>query len=262
MPAARRDNALAAVEEELFARLDGFAEPTHVALAGGAATDPLPVAPGLLAVATDAGLAKWRPAALALRAGHPDEALRALAGAGDDPVAAYLAARAHAARGDDAASALELVRLYQRTDRWPVGFEALDLLARIVSDRRRPPRTGLVALTYGVAARVRAAIDHPKLRRALVVAAAQSGWDTVTATSGNAGQEHLYASAPALPPAPAVVVREALLSPAGPCARRTRSPPATPPSSTSPSRRRPSCARRSTACACGCRSRRPRARAR
>ena len=217
-PAARRDAALAAVEEELFARADSFAEPTHISLAApaAAAQEPVPVAPALLAVATEADLGRWQPAARALRAGNPDEALRAVAGAPDDPVAVYLAARAHLARGDDTAGALELVRLYQRTDRWPAGLEAIDPLARVVSDRKRPPRAGLVALTYGVAARVRGALDHPRLRRALVVAAVQSGWDTVTATSSNAGQEHVFSSAPALPPAPAVVIREAMLSPRWP----------------------------------------------
>ena len=214
VPAARRDDSLAGLEEELFVRLDNFAEPTHVALADDV-RHPIAVSPALLAIASEVGLRKWRSAALALRAQGPDEALRVI-GTPADEVAAYVAARAHAARGDDEASGLELVRSYQRTDRWQVGFEAIEALSRVLADRKRRPRAGLYAVTYGIASRLRSALDHPRLRRALVIAASQSGWDTLTATSGNAGQEHLFQTAPTLPPAPAVVIREALLSPSWP----------------------------------------------
>src|SRR5262249_19629981 len=95
VPAARRDDALAALEGGLCARAAGWAGPTHLPLAAGAplaaaapapppaggVKAPIPIAPSLLS-AGDAGLAKWTAAARALRAGKPDEALRALADAG------------------------------------------------------------------------------------------------------------------------------------------------------------------------------------
>lgn len=217
-PAARREAAtdLAALEEELFARLDNFSEPTHVALVAGTAGKPVALAPALLAIAEPAALATWQRAATALRTQGPAAALAAVGERPDDPVAAYLAARALEQRGDLPAAGLAYARLLARTAAWQVGFEAIDVLARVVSDRDRAPPPGLLALTYGIAARLRTTLDHPRVRRALVVAAAQTGWDTLTSVSTSAGQEHLFASTPALPPAPAVVTREAMVSPPWP----------------------------------------------
>src|SRR5262249_33991782 len=129
------------------------------------------------------------------------------------PIASAIVSRARAAKGDLDGAALELIRA--RTEQWPFGFEALDLLERAITDATRPPRAGSIALAYGVAARLRDTIDHPRVRRTLTVAAAQSGWDTI-GVAGNAGQEHLLSSQPILPPAPAVVIREALLAPSWP----------------------------------------------
>jgi len=206
VPAARQTAAAAAIEEELFARLDDYAEPTHVSLAM-AVKEPIAVGGTLMSSPKP----KDRASAIALRTKGPDEALRQLAGS-DEPIALAIAARAHAARGDTAAAARALTRLYKDTDRWPVGLEALELLVPTINDRKRPPAAGVIALTYGIAQRVRISIDHPRVRRALVVAAAQSGWDTLTSVSTSAGHESLISTQPILPPAPSVLVREALIA--------------------------------------------------
>jgi hypothetical protein len=160
VPAARR-TASASIEDPLFARLEGFSEPTHIALLD-AIKGPLPIAPAALALPADA---KQR----------------------------YVAAR-----GDADA----LIELYQQTGAWQVAFEALDPSLPATS----------TALSYGVASRLRGVLDHPRVRRALVVSAALSGWATLTSTTGNAGQETLFSPEPILPPAPPVVIREALIA--------------------------------------------------
>jgi hypothetical protein len=213
VPAAKKQGT-SVLEEELFARLETAAEPTHVALANGMAASgmaPVLVAPALAAVASQASLAEKRDAAAALRAGRFDEAIKL---AGNDSTGAAIAARAYAMRGDSIAAARALVGVYAQTDRWPIALEALDYLTRSIGDRKATPPAGLVALTYGIAARVRVAIDHPRARRALAVSAAQSGWDTLTAMSTSAGHEMMLSTRPILPPAPSVLVREALLAPA------------------------------------------------
>lgn len=215
VPASRRDAAIGGAEEELFARLDNFAEPTHVAVVEPI-REPIAVAPGALALATN-DLAKLRPAAALLRSGDPARALSLLDGQ-NDPSALALAARAYAASGDDDRAARALIDSYVRSGHWQVGLEAIDALYRAIADRKRAPASGRIAITYGIAQRLREAVDHPRLRRALVVAAAQSGWDTITATTTSAGQEHLLSTAPTLPPAPPVLIREAMLAPPWPTA--------------------------------------------
>jgi hypothetical protein len=173
VPADRRA-ASAPIEDDLFARLEGFAEPTHIALVE-TPTTPVPIAPSSLVLEPDL-------------------------------VELYASARVDVARGDHPAAAGKLVRLYQRTGAWQLAFEAIDASAH----------TDASALTYGLASRLRGVLDHPRVRRALVVSAAQSGWSTLTSTSSNAGQETLFSSEPTLPPAPPVVIREALIAPPWP----------------------------------------------
>lgn len=167
----------AALEEELFARLDDATEPTHVVLAVPA-TEPVLVGPALAVLATN-----------------------------KQPTRAAIDARAALARGDTLAAARLLAGA---SDRWQVAFEAVDLLARVLGDRTAPP--GTYALAYGLAARVRTAIDHPRVRRALVLAAAQTGWDTLGSVETSAGHEAMLSTQPILPVAPSVLVREALVA--------------------------------------------------
>lgn len=175
----------AAVEEDLFARLDDALEPTHVAIAAPV-REPVLVGPALAVLVSEKQ-----------------------AGA----VAAAVDARKALARGDALAAGKALVEAYQATDRWQVGLEAADLLARVLADRKATPPAGTFALTYGLAARVRPFIDHPRVRRALVVAAAQSGWDTLGTVATSAGHEAVLTTRPILPLAPSVLAREALVAP-------------------------------------------------
>jgi hypothetical protein len=128
-------------------------------------------------------------------------------------IAAAVDARKALARGDTLAAGKLLVGAYQATDRWQVALEAVDLLARVLADRKANIPAGTFALTYGLAARVRLTIDHPRVRRALVLAAAQSGWDTLGAMATSAGHEAVLTTRPILPLAPSVLVREALVAP-------------------------------------------------
>jgi hypothetical protein len=183
VPAARRTES-ASIEDPLFARLEGFSEPTHIALLDAArsgSAGPRSAAEGRREGVINGPL-PIAPAALALPA---------------DGKQRYVAAR-----GDADA----LIALYQQTGAWQVAFEALD---PSVSDAS-------TALTYGVASQLRGVLDHPRVRRALVVSAALSGWTTLTSTTSNAGHETLFSSEPILPPAPPVVIREALIAPPWP----------------------------------------------
>ena len=185
VPSARKTRASAAVEEELFVRLDDAFEPTHVALAVPA-NEPILLGPAIAALVTD----KQTGA-----------------------IAAAVTARKQLARGETLAAAMQLVGAYQTTDRWQVALEAVDLLARVVADRKQAPPAGTIALTYGLASRVRTTIDHARVRRALVLAASQSGWDTLGAMATSAGHEAVLSTRPILPVAPSVLVREALVAP-------------------------------------------------
>ncbi|MBA3452739.1 MAG: hypothetical protein H0T42_06600 [Deltaproteobacteria bacterium] len=214
---ARRRATMAHIEEDLFGRLDGFSEPTHLAL-DALPTGPIVIAPALLAFATEATMSRWRTVMIALRDRKLDEALRLIGASSPkdgDLVGAYLAARAHLGRDDDAAAASELVRIYQRTGERSAALESIDALARVIADRGSAPQ-GAIAITYGLASRMRGLADHPRSRRALLVAAAQSGWDTMTSMTSSAGQETVVSSEPILPPPPSVIVREALIAPPWP----------------------------------------------
>jgi hypothetical protein len=185
LPAANKLASSAAIEEELFARLDESSDLSHVALAKRA-EQPVLVGPALAVLVTEK-----------------------LEGA----LPAAIAARKELAAGNTLAAAKLLVGAYQATDRWPVALEAVDLLTRVLTDRKTTPPAGLISLTYGLAARTKLAIDTPRIRRALVVSAAQSGWDTLNAVTTSAGHEVVLSTRPILPPAPAVLVREALVAP-------------------------------------------------
>jgi hypothetical protein len=186
LPAARKLGASAAIEEELFARLDEAADPTHVALAQRP-EQPVLVGPALASVVTD-----------------KQEAA----------IAKVTESRKELAKGNTLAAAQLLVGVYQATDRWPVALEAVELLGRVLADRKQTPPAGIISLTYGLSMRIRPFIDHARVRRALVVAATQSGWDTLGAMATSAGHEVVLSTRPILPPSPAVLVREALVAPA------------------------------------------------
>ncbi|MDQ3338199.1 MAG: hypothetical protein M4D80_23790 [Myxococcota bacterium] len=185
LPAAKKLASSAAIEEELFARLDESSDYTHVALAKRA-EQPVLVGPALAVLVTEK-----------------------LEGA----LPAAIAARKELAAGNTLGAAKLLVGAYQATDRWPIALEAVDLLTRVLTDRKTTPPAGLISLTYGLAARTKLSIDTPRIRRALVVSATQSGWDTLNAVSTSAGHEVVLSTRPILPPAPAVLVREALVAP-------------------------------------------------
>jgi hypothetical protein len=192
----------ARLEDRLLARLDSWAEPTDIGLPNAAR--PVPLAPALLALAADpAVLTPLVPAARAARE-RGAEAARTLL-KGDDSMTGYLAARL-------GGSPLDLVRLYAQTGSLAVGLEAAAALARQVADDSQHAPRGAGALLYGLAARLGPEVDHPALRRAGVLGAALSRWETLEGTEANAGQERLYLlDAP--PTTPVGAVREALLAP-------------------------------------------------
>ncbi len=193
-----------AAEEHLVARLEQFAEPSHVLLE--ASPDAaLALAPAMVALAhapvaqsvVDVADAVYRGAA------SPDAVV--------DPIAVTLVARDLARRGQAARSIRLLAGLYQRTAEWRVALEAVDTYVRAIGSADASAAS-VAGVVYGLATRLRGVVETPRVRRALAVAAAQTGWQTITSTSGNAGQEHVTSSEASLPPSPAVLVREAMLA--------------------------------------------------
>jgi hypothetical protein len=214
LPAPAQDAWLAAAEDELIARLDAWSTPSHIVLAE-ATKQPVPVSPALLVLAPSAdALAPYAPAVATARAQGASAGLAAfarLAPGTSDPVALYLAARLRAESGDAAGAGLALLALHQASGRWQVGLEALDDLAAALADPAHAP-PGTAALAFGLAQRLRSDVDHPRLRRALLVAASLSRWDSLDGTESNAGQEHVFSNAAAEPPTPLAATREALLA--------------------------------------------------
>ena len=215
LPAPKQDAWLAAAEDELIGRLDAWSAPTHIVLAD-AAQQPVPVAPALLVLASGAeALTPWLATVASARTRGAAAALAALAALPhtNDPIAAYVTARLRAAAGDDAGAGLALLSLYQASGRWQVGLEALEALAAALAGPHADAvAPGTAAVAFGLAQRMRADVDHPRLRRALNVAAALSRWDNLDGTEANAGQEHVFSGAAADPPTPLAATREALLA--------------------------------------------------
>jgi hypothetical protein len=200
---AANPSVLGARADALVDRIDTASDPSFITVPG--LTGPVPVAPALLALAAAPDVLRpFVPVARAARQKGAADALAQLR-PGDDFLTAALHARL-------AAAPMELVRLYQATGSLAVGLEAADALARLLADDPAHAPRGTAALLFGLAARLRLAADHPVLRRAAVVSASASRWDSLEGTESNAGLEHLYVS-DAPPTTPAGAVREALLAP-------------------------------------------------
>ena len=212
VPVRKTDRWRAAAEDELVARLEAWTEPTHIVMTA-AINEPVIVSPALFAGTADA-ITPWLPTAVILRTRGAAATLEAIGKRAQDPIGAQLAARAHVARGDDAAAGAALVRAYLSQGAWQLGFEALAPLYRALLVETPPP--GLAAIAYGLATRLRLEVDDPRLRRTLLVAAALSKWDTLIGGETNAGQEYITSGEPAQPPSPLAATREALLAPPWP----------------------------------------------
>lgn len=179
----------------LVDRVAAFTEATHVGVAD--LSHPTPLAPALLGLPA-AELTPLVPAARALRRLGPADARAALP---DDDSDATRALRALVA-GDGRALARASTRI-------PVQLEAAVRLADSL-DSGDAPR-GTASVLMGLASALRLQIDHPRLRRALSVAFAQSRWNAVEGTERNAGQDRLQLeSAP--PDNPRTAAREALVA--------------------------------------------------
>lgn len=199
------DHTLAAQQDRLLGRLDAWTEPSYIALP--MARPAVALAPPLLALASGPDvLEPLVPVARVLRTKGAEDALAALRPADDSLTGAVRAQLTNAP--------LDRAREYLQTGNLASGLAAADSLARALSMKDRNTKAaprGAAALLFGLATRLGAEVGHPVLRRAMVLGAALSRWETLEGTDSNAGQERLYLNES--PPASAGgAVREALLA--------------------------------------------------
>lgn len=218
LPAER---AIEIAEDQVLERMTTWRQPSFVSIKDAPhPSDPIAVAPAVLAIALPAGSVdpaqRWLAIARTARVEGPAAGLAQLERTPDRGSAygLYLRSRFLEAQGKDDASAAILADLYLSSRQWQFGLEALPIYRRVLSTGTQKP--GDMPRIYGLAALLRQQIEFPDVRETLLASSVASQWEPITGTEANAGLLRLSMAAATEQVSPITAIREAILTPPWP----------------------------------------------